>query len=96
MEFLIAGTFTGSLGRLTGDELKAVKTTAFDLQMSRASPGQNFGMSNWARARRLWSVRANETNAPEDRITSTATPTDQPLRIRARRLPPGFTSWLIN
>ena len=29
MNFLIADTFTDSLARLTGDEQKAVKTTAF-------------------------------------------------------------------
>ena len=34
MEFRIADTFTDSLARLTGDEQKAVKTTAFDLQNS--------------------------------------------------------------
>ncbi|MDD4103044.1 MAG: hypothetical protein PHU80_10505 [Kiritimatiellae bacterium] len=30
MTFLISETFTDSLARLTGDEQKAVKTTAFD------------------------------------------------------------------
>lgn len=39
MDFRIADTFTDSLARLTGDEQKAVKTTAFDLQMNPASPG---------------------------------------------------------
>ena len=29
--FRIADTFTGSLAKLTGEEQKAVKTTAFDL-----------------------------------------------------------------
>ena len=33
MEFRIADTFTGSLAKLRSDEQKAVKTTAFDLQM---------------------------------------------------------------
>ena len=42
MEFLIADTFTDSLARLTNDEQKAVKTTAFDLQMDPASPGMQF------------------------------------------------------
>ncbi len=37
MEFRIADTFTDSLAKLTGQEQKAVKTTAFDLQMN---PGQ--------------------------------------------------------
>lgn len=31
MDFLIADTFTGSLAKLTGEEQKLVKTTAFDL-----------------------------------------------------------------
>ena len=39
MEFRIADTFTDSLARLTGEEQKAVKITAFDLQMHPAQPG---------------------------------------------------------
>ena len=39
MEFRIADTFIDSLARLTGDEQKAVKTTAFDLQLNPANPG---------------------------------------------------------
>jgi hypothetical protein len=39
MEFRIAGTFTDSLARLTGQEQKAVKTTAFDLQINLDNPG---------------------------------------------------------
>ena len=39
MEFRIADTFTESLARLTGEEQKAVKITAFDLQMNQAHPG---------------------------------------------------------
>lgn len=42
MEFRIADTFTDSLARLTGDEQKAVKTTAFDLQVSPAHPSLQF------------------------------------------------------
>ena len=42
LEFLIADTFTDSLGKLTGDEQKAVKTTAFDLQLDPKSPGLQF------------------------------------------------------
>ena len=42
MEFLIADTFTDSLDRLTGEEQKAVKTTAFDLQVNPAAPGLQF------------------------------------------------------
>ncbi len=36
MDFRIADTFTDSLARLTGDLQKAVKTTAFDLQLNPA------------------------------------------------------------
>ena len=42
MEFRIADTFTDSLVRLTGDEQKAAKTTAFDLQLDPANPGVKF------------------------------------------------------
>lgn len=39
MTFRIADAFTESLARLTGDEQKGVKTTAFDLQVSPAGSG---------------------------------------------------------
>jgi hypothetical protein len=39
MEFRSADTFTDSLARLAGDEQKAVKTMAFDLQLNPAQPG---------------------------------------------------------
>jgi hypothetical protein len=42
VEFRIADSFTDSLARLTGEEQKAVKTTAFDLQMNPANPGMRF------------------------------------------------------
>ena len=38
MEFRIADTFTDSLAKLTGEEQKAVKTAAFDLQLNPAHP----------------------------------------------------------
>jgi hypothetical protein len=37
MEFRIADTFTDSLARLTGDEQKAVKTTAFPSALTEGS-----------------------------------------------------------
>ena len=49
MTFLIADTFTDSLARLTGDEQKAVKTTAFDLQMNPSAPG--LASTNWTKRR---------------------------------------------
>jgi hypothetical protein len=57
--FLIADTFTDSLARLTGDEQKAVKTTAFDLQMNPSAPGLSFHKLDKARDKRFWSVRVN-------------------------------------
>ncbi len=57
MDFRIADTFTDSLARLTGDERKAVKTTAFDLQINPASPGLSFHKLDKARDRNFWSVR---------------------------------------
>ena len=38
MEFPISDTFTDSLSKLTGQEQKAVKMTAFDLQLNPSSP----------------------------------------------------------
>jgi hypothetical protein len=59
MDFRIADTFTESLARLTGDEQKAVKTTAFDLQMDVASPGLKFHKLDKAKDKNFWSVRAS-------------------------------------
>jgi superfamily I DNA/RNA helicase/mRNA-degrading endonuclease RelE of RelBE toxin-antitoxin system len=59
MEFRIADTFTDSLGRLTGDEQKAVKTTAFDLQVNPANPGLSFHRLDKAKDRNFWSVRVS-------------------------------------
>ena len=57
MEFRIADTFTESLARLTGDEQKAVKTTAFDLQLNSANPGMRFHKLDKAKDKNFWSVR---------------------------------------
>jgi mRNA-degrading endonuclease RelE of RelBE toxin-antitoxin system len=59
MEFLIADTFTESLAKLTGDEQKAVKTTAFDLQLDPASPGMRFHKLDKAKDKNFWSVRVS-------------------------------------
>ena len=59
MTFLIADTFTDSLARLTGDEQKAAKTTAFDLQMDPSAPGLSFHRLDKAKDKRFWSVRVN-------------------------------------
>src|SRR6187455_705900 len=60
MDFRIADTFTDSLVRLTGDEQKAVKTTAFDLQLDPASPGMKFHKLDRARDKNFWSVRVSK------------------------------------
>ena len=57
MDFRIADTFTDSLSRLTGDEQKAVKTTAFDLQLNPANPSFNFHKLDKAKDKNFWSVR---------------------------------------
>jgi mRNA-degrading endonuclease RelE of RelBE toxin-antitoxin system len=60
MEFRIADTFTDSLARLTGDEQKAVKTTAFDLQLNPASPGMSYHRLAKSRDKGFWSVRVSQ------------------------------------
>ncbi|HJS60071.1 MAG TPA: UvrD-helicase domain-containing protein [Vicinamibacteria bacterium] len=60
MNFRIADTFTDSLARLTGEEQKAVKTTAFDLQLNPTSPGMQFHRLDRARDKNFWSVRVNQ------------------------------------
>jgi len=59
MSFRIADTFTDSLARLTGDEQKAVKTTAFDLQLNAAAPGLSFHKLDKAKDKNFWSVRVS-------------------------------------
>lgn len=57
MDFRIADTFTDSLARLTGDEQKAVKTTAFDMQLNPVNPGMQLHKLDRARDLHFWSVR---------------------------------------
>lgn len=59
MNFRIADTFTDSLAKLTGEEQKAVKTTAFDLQLNPANPGMSFHKLDKARDKNFWSVRVS-------------------------------------
>ena len=59
MNFRIADTFTDSLGRLTGDEQKAVKTTAFDLHLNPTNPGMSFHRIEKAKDKNFWSVRVS-------------------------------------
>src|SRR3954447_6246237 len=57
MIFRIADTFTDSLAKLTGEEQRAVKTTAFDLQLNPANPGMSFHKLDKAKDKSFWSVR---------------------------------------
>jgi mRNA-degrading endonuclease RelE of RelBE toxin-antitoxin system len=59
MHFRIADTFTDSLAKLTGEEQKTVKTTAFDLQLNPANPGFSFHKLDRAKDKNFWSVRVN-------------------------------------
>jgi hypothetical protein len=59
MEFCIADTFTQALTRLDGQAQKAVKTTAFDLQLNPSAPGLRFHRIDKSRDPNFWSVRAN-------------------------------------
>ena len=59
MEFRIADIFTDSLAKLNGQEQKAVKTTAFDLQMNPANPGMQFHKLDKARDSNFWSIRVS-------------------------------------
>ena len=59
MELRISDTFTDSLGKLTGDEQKAVKTTAFDLQLNPAHPSMNLHKIEQSKDKNFWSVRVS-------------------------------------
>ncbi|WP_122490506.1 3'-5' exonuclease [Pseudomonas viridiflava] len=59
MDFRIADTFSDSLARLTGEEQKAVKTTAFDLQLTPPNPGMSFHKLDKAKDKSFWSVRVS-------------------------------------
>ena len=59
MEFRISDSFTSSLVKLTSDDQKAVKTTAFDLQMNLENPAHSFHKIGRAQDKNFWSVRVN-------------------------------------
>lgn len=105
MNFRIADTFTDSLARLTGEEQKLVKTTAFDLQLNPANPGMSFHKLDRAKDKNFWSVRAGRDirlivhKTQADRCFATSTTTTRPMRgpngassrpIR-RRAPPSWS-----
>lgn len=57
MQFRISDTFTDSLARLTADEQKAVKITAFDLQQNPANPGMKLHRIEKSKDKHFWSAR---------------------------------------
>jgi mRNA-degrading endonuclease RelE of RelBE toxin-antitoxin system len=59
MQFLIADTFSDSLAKLTSEAQKAVKTTAFDLQMNPENPGLKFHKLAKAKDKNFWSIRVS-------------------------------------
>jgi mRNA-degrading endonuclease RelE of RelBE toxin-antitoxin system len=59
MDFRIADTFTDSLAKLTGDEQKAVKTTAFDLQLNPAHPSMSLHKIEQSKDKNFWSIRVS-------------------------------------
>ena len=59
MDFRIADTFTDALARLPAADQKAVKTSAFDLQMNPQHPGLQMHRIDNSRDRNFWSVRVN-------------------------------------
>ncbi len=59
MEFLIAYTFTDSLSKLSRDEQKAVKTTAFDLQVDPVNPGMALHRIDNSKDKNFWSARVS-------------------------------------
>ena len=63
MEFRIADTFTDSLTKLTGDEQKATKTTAFDLQLDRRLRGCRFTSSTESGTRTSGRYESTGTSA---------------------------------
>lgn len=59
MDFRIADTFTAALARLPAQEQKAVKTSAFDMQIDPAGPGLQFHRIAASKDPNFWSVRVN-------------------------------------
>jgi hypothetical protein len=59
MEFRISDTFISSLARLSNEEQKAAKTTAFDLQVDPARPGLSFHKLDRAQDPNFASVRVS-------------------------------------
>ncbi len=59
MQFRIADTFTASLGRLSNEQQRAAKTSAFDLQTNPSQPGLGVHKLTNTRDPNFWSARVN-------------------------------------
>ena len=59
MNFLLADTFTQSLGKLSSQEQKSVKTSVFDLQVDPAHPGLQLHRLESSKDHDFWSARVS-------------------------------------
>ncbi len=59
MHFLIADSFTDALARLPAAEQKAVKLSAYDLQLDPSSPGLQFHRVDRSKDPNFWSMRVS-------------------------------------
>jgi hypothetical protein len=66
MDFRMADTFTESLGRLTAQKQKAVKTTAFDLRTDPSGPGLSSVEAEIHAVGTWLSERLKESHQPEE------------------------------
>ena len=60
MQFRIADSFTASLAKLTNDQQRAAKNTAFDLQTNPANPGLSMHRLTGAKDSNFWSARVSQ------------------------------------
>lgn len=60
MQVAIANTFNDSLARLTDDEQRAARSTAFEMQLNPAHPSLHMHRIDASRDRHFWSVRVNQ------------------------------------
>ena len=59
MPFLLADSFQSSLDKLNGEEQKAAKLAAFELQINPANPGLQCHRFANNKAKNFWSARAS-------------------------------------
>ena len=59
MAFLLADSFQSSLDKLSGEEQKAAKLAAFELQINPANPGLQCHRLDNIKDKNFWSARAS-------------------------------------